>query len=115
MAATREEEIIRFLFSCCLCTSAVKLNIEWQTALFVVKTNINITDEVTTLMALYWVENFQLCNKHLWLFTKHIDFMTKKIWLDEFLSQMNRIWRNRNSENYKQLIIEKMEWFVDQV
>ena len=41
--------------------------------------------------------------------------MTKKILVDEFLSQMNNIWQNRNLENYKQLVMENPEWFVDQV
>ena len=92
MAAIKEEKTIQFLFNCCLCTPAVKLNIEWQMALLVVKTNMDITDEIALLTALHWVENFKPFNKHLRLLARHIGPMTKKIPADELLLQMNGIW-----------------------
>ena len=65
MVAIKKEETIRFLFSSCLYTLAVKLNIEWQMAFLALKTNMSITDEIALLTALYWVENFTFYNKHL--------------------------------------------------
>lgn len=115
MAATREEETVWFLFSCCSCTLAVKLNIEWQIALLVVKTNMNIINKIASLAALYWVKNFKSSNRYLWLLAGHVGLMTKKIPVDELQSQINGIWRNCNLKNYKQLVTKKPEWFVDQV
>lgn len=53
MAATKKGKTLRFLFNCCLYTSAVKLNIEWQIVFLAVKTNIDITIWIALLTDLY--------------------------------------------------------------
>lgn len=53
VAATKKEKTVRFLFSSYLCIPAVKLNIELEIVLLVIKTNMNIIDEIALLAALY--------------------------------------------------------------
>ncbi len=53
VAASREEETVRLIFSCCGCTPEVKLNVEWQMALLVKKINMDMTDAMVTLAALH--------------------------------------------------------------
>lgn len=64
MAAITEEVNARLLFSNCVFTQEIKLNIEWQMAVLLKKVNIDFTDRITSLAALHWVKNFKLCNKH---------------------------------------------------
>ena len=60
--------------------------------LLAIKTNIDITDGIALLAALYKVKNFTPSKKHLRLLARYIGFMTKKIPVEELLSQMNNIW-----------------------
>ena len=55
MAPTIEEANARLLFSSCGCTQEVKLKVEWQMALLSKKVNIDFTDGIASLAALYWV------------------------------------------------------------
>ena len=48
-------------------------------------------------------------NKHLRFLAGHVGFMTKNLLVDKLLLQMNDIWRNRNLEDYKQLVTENPE------
>ena len=91
IVATKIEKTIRFLFSCYSYIPAFKLNIEWQMAFLDVKTNMDIIDRIALFSALYWVENFKSCNKHFRFLVRHIGLVTKKILLNEFLSQMNNV------------------------
>lgn len=69
----------------------------------------DITDKIALLVALHWVKNFNPCNKYLWLLDKYNSLVTKKFPIDEFLSQINSIWGNRNIEDYMQLVTEKLK------
>ena len=66
------------MFSYCRCTLEIKLNIEWQMAFLAKKINLDIIDAMVMLATLHYVENFILCNKHLYLLTRHLDFVTRK-------------------------------------
>lgn len=43
------------------------------------KINIDFTDEITLLVALHQVKNFELYNKYQTLFARHFGFVRKKI------------------------------------
>ncbi len=91
MAASREEEIIRLIFSCCGCTPEVKLNIKWQMALLAKRINLDMMDGMVTLSALDWVENFKLCNKHLYLFARHLGLVTRKVLVVDLRSRLDSV------------------------
>ena len=76
-------------------------------AVMFVQTNMSITDEIASLIVLYWDGNFKSCNKLLRLIMRHIGHVTIKIPINKLLSQINIIWRNRVLEIYKQLILNK--------
>ncbi len=79
MAALKKERTIRLMFSCCGFTLEVKLSTEWQIALLAKMINLDMTDGMVTLTALYWVENFKPSNKHLCFLTRHLGFVTRKV------------------------------------
>lgn len=54
-------------------------------AVLAVKIKIDTTDEIVLLLTLYKVQNFKPCNKYLELLTREVDFMTKKIIIDNFI------------------------------
>ena len=60
-------------------------------------------------MALYWVENFILCNKHLYFFTKHLSFMTKKVPVVDRNLQLDSVWQYQSEASFKQLVTKKFE------
>ena len=64
MVATIEEVNKQILFGSCGCIQEIKLNIEWQMAGLLKKINVDFMDRIVLLAALYWVKNFQLCNKY---------------------------------------------------
>ncbi len=115
VAASREEETIRLMFSYYRCTSEVKLNIKWPMAFLAKKINLDITDEMLTLSALYFVKNFKLCNKHLCLLARHLGLVTRKAPIFDFKSQLDSIWHHRSGANFKHLVIENSAWFIESV
>lgn len=52
-------ESVQFLFNYYLCILVVKLNIKYQIALLVIKTNIDIIDKIASLATLYYIKNFK--------------------------------------------------------
>ena len=52
MAAIMKEAKVQFLLSSCKCTQGVKLNVEWQMAVFLKKVNMDFTDGIVSLAAL---------------------------------------------------------------
>lgn len=82
----KKEKTIQFCSSNYLCTLAVKLIIKQQIAFLAIKTNMDITNKIVLFAALYWSKNFKLCNKHLWLFGRHVGLLTNKILVDKLLS-----------------------------
>lgn len=91
VAASREEEIVRLMFSYCECTSDIKLSTKWQMALLVKKVNVDMTDEMVMLVALHVVENCKPCNKHLYLLIRYLSLVTRKIPVVDFKSQLDSI------------------------
>ena len=91
-AATTEEANARLLFSSCGCSQEVKLKVEWQMSLLSKKVNIDFTDEIASLVALYLVENFKLCNKHQTILARHLGFVTKKLSKKDIPLRLNGIW-----------------------
>ena len=116
VAASREEETVRLMFSCCGCTPEVKLNIEWQMALLAKKVNLDMTDEMVTLAALHWVENFKPCNKYLCLLARHLGLVTRKVpVVVDLKSRLDNVWEHRSADSFKQLVTEKSDLFVESV
>ena len=58
--------------------------------------NINFTDRIALLVALHWVKNFKLCNKHQSFFTKYLGLVTKKVSKEDLALQIDVIWQNHN-------------------
>ena len=77
MAATREAETVRLMFSCCVCTPEVKLNTDWQMGIS--STTVCVVDGIASIAALHWVDNFRLCEKHLRLLAKMVGLVTKNV------------------------------------
>lgn len=84
-------------------------------AFLVKKINLNIIDEMIMLAALYKVENYMPCNKHLCFFTKHHGFMTKKIPIIDLKSQLDSVWQHQSVDCFKPLITENLNWFIESV
>ena len=55
-------------------------------ALLAKKINIDIMDGMAIFVVLHWVENFLLCNKHLYLLARYLGFVTRKILVVELKS-----------------------------
>lgn len=53
MATIKKEENTQFLFSKCLYTPIIKLNIKYQKIFLAIKTNINIMDGIVLYAILY--------------------------------------------------------------
>lgn len=68
-------------------------------------------DKISSLAALYWIENFKLCNKHQSLLTRHLGFVTKWVFKKDFISQIDVIWQHCNLLNLRLLVYKKPEWF----
>ena len=115
MATTMKEANARLLFSSCGCTQEVKLNVKYQMALLSKKVNINFTNGIVSLAALYWVNNFKLCNKHPTLLARQLGFMMKKVLKEDIASQLDGIWQHRNLLDFTQLVSKNPEWFWEQV
>lgn len=94
------------MFSCYKCTSEIKLNIKWQMIFQAKKINMDKIDGIVTLVVLYWVDNFKTCNKHLCLLVKYFCFVTKKVPIVDFKSQLDYIWQYHSVDSFKQLIVE---------
>lgn len=103
------------MFSCCICILSIKLNIEQYIAFISIKVNLNMTNRIASLAALYWVKNFKYCNKHLSSFARHIDLVIKKILVDDIASQLDNIQQHNFVKRFKNLVIEKPEWFVESI
>ena len=82
MAVTREEEIIRLMFSCCLCTPKVKLNMDWQ--MRILSKSVCVVGRIASIAALYWINNFRSCKKHMRLLAKKVRFLIRNISLREW-------------------------------
>lgn len=115
VAVTTEEANAWLLFSSCGCTEEVTLNIDWQMAVLSKNVNMDFTDGIASLAALYWVENFKLCNKHQSLLARHLGFVIKGVPNEELVSQMDNIWQYRNLLDFTLLVRKKPEWFQEQV
>ncbi len=115
VAASREEETVWLMFSCCGCTPEIKLNIEWQMALLAKRINLDMMDGMVTLSVLHWVENLKLCNKHLCLLARHLSLVTRKVLVVDFRSQLDSIWHHRSAADFKQLVTENSAWFGEPV
>lgn len=73
------------------------------------KNNLDMTDGIVTLMALYWIKIFKSCNKHLRLFIRHLGLMTRKVLVDNLESQLNSIWYHQSIVDFKQLVKENSD------
>lgn len=103
------------MFSCFAYTLAVRLNIKWQLALILTKVTLDMTNGIASLVVLYWVKNFELCNTNLSLLTRRLSFVIKKVMLSDFASQLESIWQHQSVDQCKRLVIENPEWFVELV
>ncbi len=115
MAASREEETVWLMFSCCGYIPEVKLNIEWQMAFLAKKINLDITDEMVTLSAVHWIENFKLYYKHLCFLVKHLGLVTRNVPVVDLRSRLDSVWHHQSAANFKQLVIENSAWFLEPV
>ena len=84
-------------------------------ALLLKKVNIDFTDGIASLAALYWVENFKLCNKYQTFLARHLGLVTKKFPNKDIASRLDGIWQHRNLLDFTKLVCENLEWFQEQV
>ncbi len=103
------------MFSYYGCTPEVKLNVQWQITLLAKKLNIDMTEDIVTLAALHWVDNFIPCNKHLYLLVRHLGLVTRKVPVVDLKSRLDSVWQHRSVNSFKQLVAENMDWFVEPV
>ena len=68
MAATRKEENVRLMFSCCPGTPKVNLNTDWQ--MKILSKFVCVVVGISSIAALYWVNKFRLCEKYMRLLAK---------------------------------------------
>ncbi len=115
VVASREEETVRLVFSCCGWTPEVKLNIEWLMTFLAKRINLDMTNEMVTLSALHWVENFKLCNKYVCFLTRHLGLMTRKLLVVDLKSRLDSIWQYWSEADFKQLVTKNSAWFVEPV
>lgn len=92
MVATKNKETIQFMFGICACTPAIKLNNNQQIAITLRK--MYVINKIASFAALYQVNNFIPCNKHLYVLAKKIDFIIKNISVKILWLQLKDIWRN---------------------
>ena len=95
MAATREEETVRLMFSYCPCTPEVKLNTDWQIG--ILSKSVCVVDGIASIAALHWVDNFWPYKKHMRLLAKRVGLLTRNVSLGELEVRLAKIWRNRES------------------
>lgn len=67
------------MFGTCTYTLAIKLNIDWQ--MVITSRKVYIINGIAFFAALYLVDNFKPCNKHIRILAKNIGFVTKNILL----------------------------------
>lgn len=111
MAATREEETIRLMFGTCACTPAIKLNSDWQMA--VISRKVCVMDGIASLAALYWVDIFKPCDKHIRVLAKKVGLVIKNVPVEILWSRLEDIWRNRELARLEQLVSANNEWFAE--
>lgn len=88
------------------------VNNKWQMAFILKKIYLDMTDEIALLTALYWVQNFQSYNKHLFFLARHIGLITKKVPICDLTLQLDNIWQHQFIERFRKLVIENSEWFI---
>ncbi len=59
--------------------------------------NLDMTDEMVTLLVLHWVENFKLYNKHLCLLVRHLSLVNRKVPVVDLKS---RLGHNRSTADF---------------
>lgn len=79
------------------------------------RVTLNMMDGIVSLAVLHLVENFQPYNKHLSLLVRHRGLGTRKVTMDDFMSQLENIWQYQSADGFKELIIENPEWFVEPI
>lgn len=73
------------------------------------KINMYMTDKIALFTTLYWVENFKSYNKYLFFFARHIGSETRKIPVDDLVSQLVSILQHQYIKRFRQLSIKNPE------
>lgn len=93
------------MFRCCGYSLAIKINNDWQIA--VTSKKICVINRIALLAALYWVENFKSCDKHICILAKKVGLMTKNISTEILESWLEEIWKNQELAILEKLVSEK--------
>lgn len=80
-------------------------------ALLLEKINIDFTDRVILLAALYQVENFKLYTKYHTFLARHLGLLIKKIFKKDITLQLNGIWQYYNLLDFIKLVCKNPEQF----
>lgn len=99
------------MFRCWKCSPAIKINSDWQMA--ITSKKICVINGIASLAALYWVENFMLCNKHMRMLAKKVDLVTRNISAKILRSRLEEIWKSRELPNLEKLVSKKEDWFAE--
>lgn len=93
MAIIREEETVHLIFSRYGCTIEVKFNTDWQMGISL--KSADVVDEIASIAAIHWVDNFRPCKKHLRFLAKRVSPLIKNVSLGDLDLQLEESWRNR--------------------
>lgn len=70
-------------------------------------------NDIALLVALYCIENFKPCDKHMYVLEKKVSLVTKNISTEILGSRLKKIWKNRELTKLEKLVSEKEDWFAE--
>ena len=72
-----------------------------------------VLNEIASIAALHWVDNFWPCEKYMRLLAKRVELLTRNVSLGELEVRLAEIWRNRELSKLEILLEENGEWFAE--